>query len=78
MGQYIFFLVGDNMQNKNVKAFRQRLVRAGFVDISIYKNYRGIYYVRCVSPEGKSIQVQLTEIEMNYIPRIVWFDDYIK
>lgn len=64
------------MQNNVVKSFRQRLVRGGFTDISIYDNYRGKYYVRCVSPEGKSIQVQLTEVEMDNIPRTVWFDNY--
>lgn len=66
------------MQNKVVKAFRQRLVRAGFTDISIYNNYRGTYYVRCVSPEGKAIQVQLTETQLDNIPRVVWFDDYLE
>lgn len=70
-------LGGYNMQNKVVRAFRQRLVRGGFIDISIYSNYRGIYYVRCVDPKGKSIQVQLTEEHMDNIPRLVWFDDFI-
>ena len=65
---------GNNMQNNTVKAFRQRLVRAGFTDICISNSYRGYYFFSCISPDGVKIERLLTEIEMINIPRTVWFD----
>lgn len=62
------------MQSNVVKAFRQRLVRAGFTDIRIWDNFNGSYDVRCYSPDNILINKRLTEVQMNCIPRVVWFD----
>ena len=65
---------GNNMQNNTVKAFRQRLVRGGFTDIQIWNHFNGKFSVSCYSSDGDYIRKELTEVEMNAIPRIVWFD----
>lgn len=62
------------MQNKKVRAFRQRLVRGGFTDISIYDNAYGRYTVYCTSPDGEKIRRNMTIVEMNNTPHHVWFD----
>lgn len=63
------------MQCNDIKSFRNRLIRAGFKDISIYCNYRyDTYSVYCVSPSGELIRKNLTLAEIRNIPRTVWFD----
>lgn len=65
------------MQDNIVKAFRQRLIRAGFTDISIYDLhycYPGYYDVDCISPNGEIIHRRLSLLKMSVIPRLVWFD----
>lgn len=65
------------MQSNVVKAFRQRLVRAGFSCISIWERSNGSYCVDCMAPfTFENISVVLTEIQMQNIPRTVWFEDY--
>lgn len=65
------------MQNNVVKAFRQRLVRGGFTDISIFERYDKSYSVYCTDREYNTIRAHLTLEQMECIPRIVWFDDYV-
>lgn len=62
------------MQCKEVKAFRQRLERAGFTDISIFKEFDGDFIVSCRSKTGDLINKVLTIPQMQNIPRKVWFD----
>lgn len=64
------------MQNNEVKAFRQRLIRAGFKDISIKYCYDGSgdYRVSCVSPMGTPIHRRMDILMMRATPRVVWFD----
>lgn len=62
------------MQSNDIKAFRQRLVRAQFTDISIYDNGYGFYTVYCISPKGEKIQRRMSITEIRNTPRIVWFD----
>ena len=62
------------MQNDVVKAFRQRLVRAGFTDIHIYVYADDLYNVRCISPSGKRIYRRMSSVDMFCTPRLVWFD----
>ena len=62
------------MQNNTVKAFRQRLIRAGFKVKYIY-HYRGDLYDICViDSDYNIIKRKLSLIEMDCIPRVVWFD----
>ena len=62
------------MQNNEVKAFRQRLVRAGFTDICIFDCYNGLYQVYCTFPDGKRINKKMSIEEICNTPRVVWFD----
>ncbi len=62
------------MQRSEVKAFRQRLVRAGFKDICIYEQFLGVYIVSCRSEYGERINKVMTIGQMNNTPRTVWFD----
>lgn len=62
------------MQPNEVKAFRQRLKRAGFEVVYIFCSTPGIYVVRVVSPSGEVIRRELSLTQMNNIPRLVWFD----
>ena len=62
------------MQPNEVKAFRQRLKRAGFDIDYIYETKRGTFVVRCTSPFGEVIRRELSLLQMSYIPRLVWFD----
>ncbi|MBO5395391.1 MAG: hypothetical protein J6A97_00755 [Clostridia bacterium] len=62
------------MQRNEVKAFRQRLVRAGFTDICIYEQFTGDYIVSCRSSTGDRINKVMTIAKMNNTPRVVWFD----
>lgn len=61
------------MQCNEIKAFRQRLVRAGFYDICIYDTYNG-YNLLCYSPDGVRINKVMTIDEIRNTPRVVWFD----
>ncbi len=63
------------MQNNVVKAFRQRLIRGGFSDISIYYCGNGEYIVYATDSNCVTFRRRLNEIQMNAIPRIVWFDN---
>lgn len=63
------------MQHNDIKAFRQRLIRAGFKDVSIYSNFlESSYSVFCISPNGERIYKKLTLVQIRNIPRTVWFD----
>ena len=65
------------MQANEVKAFRQRLIRAGFDDISIYDNGNGTYTLYCTAPNGvRIIERSLTVLQMNNIPHLVYFPKY--
>lgn len=65
------------MQRNEVKAFRQRLIRAGFEDISVYDNFDGTYTVYCTAPDGMKIRLPRVTLEyMNATPRTVWFPEY--
>lgn len=61
------------MQNNVVKAFRQRLVRFGFTDISIYDEGNGYYRVYCTSSNNKRFNECLSLIDMRALPRHVFF-----
>lgn len=61
------------MQCNEIKAFRQRLVRAGFYDISIFETYNG-YNLYCYSPDGVLINKDMTIEEIRNTPRVVWFE----
>lgn len=66
------------MQSNVVKAFRQRLVRAGFSTISIWERSDGSYFVDCFAPKTfEKISLVLSEAQMQNIPRTVWFDDFM-
>ncbi len=56
------------MQSNIVKAFRQRLIRAGFTSVSI-DCYGGFYFVSCVSPDGDRVSKHMDEREMMCSPR---------
>lgn len=62
------------MENNIVKAFRQRLKRAGFTDISIYNEFNGSYRVFFRDKTGKFDGRVMTEIQMKNTPHLVWFD----
>ena len=62
------------MQDNFVKAFRQRLVRGGFTNISIYDYDDGTYVVRCFDRTGKRFCERITEQKMRNIPRLVYFE----
>ena len=62
------------MQNNDIKAFRQRLVRAGFTDIRIYDMGFSFYHVLCISPIGEKIDKRMYITEIRNIPRTVWFE----
>lgn len=62
------------MQNNVVKAFRQRLIRAGFRDITIYDCCNGEYIVYATDSFGVEYRRRLTELGMASLPRIVWFE----
>ena len=61
------------MQRNEIKAFRQRLVRAGFYDISIYETYKG-FNLYCYSPDGVKINKDMSIEEIRNTPHLVWFD----
>ena len=64
------------MQRNEVKAFRQRLIRAGFKDIFISENVDGTYYVSCKSPNGYYVKrLHMTVVQMNAIPHLVYFPE---
>ena len=65
------------MQINEVKAFRQRLVRAGFFDVWIFNRYDGTYSVECSRLENGMVKYYkrvLTVVEMDALPRVVWFE----
>lgn len=62
------------MENNIVKAFRQRLKRGGFTDISIYNQYNGKYTVYFRDRDGNRDSREMTEIQMQSTPHLVWFD----
>lgn len=62
------------MENNVVKAFRQRLKRGGFTDISIYNQCNGKYTVHFRHPNGVCDSRVMTEIQMLNTPHLVWFD----
>jgi hypothetical protein len=57
------------MQDKDVRAFRQRLLRAGFKDVSI-SCYRDDVYLRCVSPQNEKIKRQYKLGDVKFLPVI--------
>ncbi|MBQ8740614.1 MAG: hypothetical protein IJY79_03585 [Clostridia bacterium] len=62
------------MENNVVKAFRQRLKRGGFTDISIYDQCNGTYAVHFRNRDGVCDRREMTEIQMQNTPHLVWFD----
>lgn len=63
------------MQPDFVKAFRQRLVRAQFTDISIYDNGNGTFDLDCRDSSGNYIRVhRMTKEKIINTPHLVWFD----
>lgn len=62
------------MENNIVKAFRQRLKRGGFTDISIYDQCNGTYRVYFRDSDGNRDNREMTEIQMRNTPHLVWFD----
>lgn len=66
------------MQRNEVKSFRQRLVRAGFFDISIFERSDSTYTVYCSRYEKGSIvnyRERMSIERMNNTPRVVWFEN---
>lgn len=57
------------MQDKNVRAFRQRLIRAGFTDASI-SCYRDDVYLHCISPQNETIKRKYKLAEVKQYPVI--------
>lgn len=62
------------MENNVVKAFRQRLKRGGFTEISIYDQFNGTYSVSFRNRYGEYDFRVMTEIQMRNTPHLVWFD----
>ena len=59
------------MQNNIVKAFRMRLIRNGFTNVSIdFLKFYGVYHLSCLSPNGQIIIKNLSLTEMSSIPGI--------
>lgn len=66
------------MQINEVKAFRQRLVRGGFFDISIFERADGSYTVYCSRYEKNEVvnyREHMSVERMINTPRVVWFED---
>lgn len=63
------------MQIKEIRAFRQRLVRGGFRDISIFDCGYGFYSVCCTSRYGEKICRRMSLVEINATPHLVWFEN---
>lgn len=57
------------MQSNAVKAFRQRLIRAGFKNIHI-SCYRDTVYLSCLTRDNNIIQREYTCEQINYLPVI--------
>ena len=65
------------MQLPEVKSYRQRLIRAGFTDVSIYDNYKGTYPVYCTALNvTKIVECSVTITQMNATPRLLYFPKY--
>lgn len=62
------------MQDNIIKAFRQRLIRHGYYDISIYDNFNGTYSLWFKDSNHQTVSYVLTLEQMANIPRLVWFD----
>lgn len=63
------------MQDNRVKAFRQRLVRAGFTDISIFADGNDQYTVYATDRFGLKYRECMSVIRMESLPRITWFHE---
>ena len=63
------------MQRNEIKAFRQRLTRAGFTNIHISSFADDMYYVSCQSSDGDKFIYIMSIVEINNTPHLVWFDD---
>lgn len=61
------------MQPNVVKAFCQRLGRAGFTDVMIFDCCNGSYILSCCDRDGKIIRGTLTEVQMRNRSFCVWF-----
>lgn len=57
------------MQDKDVRAFRQRLLRAGFKDVSLFC-HRDDVYLRCISPQNEKIERHYKLYDVRYLPVI--------
>lgn len=67
------------MQQDFIKAFRERLRRAGFTDVRIYKEYYSRYIVWCTGPDGKTeYRALMTKEQIEATPKLVWFDEDTK
>ncbi len=56
------------MQTNTVKAFRQRLIRAGFTDVRL-SQYHEYIFLCCISPYGALIERTFTPDEVSSLPR---------
>ena len=55
------------MEEKSVRAFRQRLIRASFKNVSISR-YRDVVYLRCISPQNEVIARQYKLEQIKSLP----------
>ncbi len=55
------------MEEKSVRAFRQRLIRAGFENVSIGR-YRDIIYLRCINPQNETVARQYKLEQIKSLP----------
>lgn len=56
------------MQTNTVKAFRQRLIRAGFTNVRL-SQYREFIFLYCISPYGREIEKTYMVDEVSSLPR---------
>lgn len=56
------------MQTNTVKAFRQRLIRAGFTNVRL-SQYRDFIILYCISPYGREIEKTYMVDEVSSLPR---------
>lgn len=61
------------MQPNYIKAFRQRLIRAGF-DVQYIFMCGSVWDVYVIDPCGKRICRSMTKEEIEATPREVWFE----
>jgi hypothetical protein len=65
------------MQSDFIKAFRERLRRAGYYDVSIYSTRTVDEYIVYVSKNGKDYRYRMNKQQIISCPSLVWFADVI-